>query len=93
VRTEQGTTISTDPEKIKSVKEWPTSTIVKDVQHFVGLCNYYRKFVEKFAQIARPLVRSFLRKQITNNKMNTKIKIEHEKINSFYKNNLLLIKI
>ena len=50
-----GKGISTDPEKIKSVKEWPTPTCVKDVQRFVGLCNYYRRFVENFAQIARPL--------------------------------------
>jgi len=28
---------------------------MKDVQRFVGLCNYYRRFVENFAKIARPL--------------------------------------
>ena len=37
------------------MKEWPTPTCVKDIQRFVGLCNYYRRFVENFAQIARPL--------------------------------------
>eukprot|EP00833_Pecoramyces_ruminatium_P005257 jgi/Orpsp1_1/1179289/evm.model.c7180000068770.1 len=47
--------VSTDPKKIKSIKEWPIPTCVKDVQRFIGLCNYYRRFVKNFAQIARPL--------------------------------------
>ena len=50
-----GQGISTDPKKIKSVEEWPTPTCVKDVQRFVGLCNFYRRFVENFATIAKPL--------------------------------------
>ena len=50
-----GTGVSTDPKKIKSIKEWPVPQCVKDVQRFVGLCNYYRRFVENFADIAKPL--------------------------------------
>ncbi len=50
-----GNGIATDPNKIKSVEEWPTPKSVKDVQRFLGLCNYYRRFVENFAFIARPL--------------------------------------
>ena len=50
-----GQGISTDPKKIKSVEEWPTPTCVKDVQRFIGLCNFYRRFVENFATIAKPL--------------------------------------
>ena len=33
--------IATDPEKVKAVQEWPTPTNLKDVQSFLGLCNYY----------------------------------------------------
>eukprot|EP00833_Pecoramyces_ruminatium_P005437 jgi/Orpsp1_1/1179469/evm.model.c7180000069456.1 len=50
-----GKGVSIDPKKIKSIKEWPIPTCVKDVQIFIGLCNYYRRFVMNFAQIARPL--------------------------------------
>lgn len=50
-----GIGISTDPKKIKSIEEWPTPTCTKDVQRFVGLCNYYRRFVKNFSIIARPL--------------------------------------
>jgi len=44
-----------DPKKISSVLEWPTPTNVKEVQSFLGLANYYRRFIPNFAVIARPL--------------------------------------
>jgi len=50
-----GSGVSTDPKKIKSIKEWPIPKNVKEVQRFLGLCNYYRRFVRNFAAIAKPL--------------------------------------
>ncbi len=50
-----GKGISTDPKKIQTIKEWPIPKCVKDVQRFVGLCNYYRRFVKDFANLAKPL--------------------------------------
>ena len=41
--------------KVKGVLEWLTSKYVKDVQKFLGLANYYCRFIEGFASIARPL--------------------------------------
>ena len=43
-----------EKEKIQGVIEWPVSKSVKDVQKFLGLANYYRRFVKDFAKIARP---------------------------------------
>jgi len=50
-----GSGVSTDPKKIKTIVEWPTPKSVKDVQRFIGLCNYYRRFVKNFSAIAKPL--------------------------------------
>ena len=47
--------IKMEKEKIKGVLEWPTPKCVKDVQKFLGLANYYRRFIEGFARVARPL--------------------------------------
>ena len=47
--------IQPDPEKISAIKEYPVPRSVKDVRAFLGLANYYRKFVKDFAKIAGPL--------------------------------------
>ena len=47
--------IKMEEEKVKGVLEWSTPKCVKDVQKFLGLVNYYRRFIEGFASIARPL--------------------------------------
>ena len=49
--------VSTDPEKTRAIADWPTPTNVKEVQSFLGLASYYRRFVKGFANIARPLHR------------------------------------
>ena len=47
--------IKMEEEKVKGVLDWPTPKCVKDVQKFLGLANYYHRFIEGFASIARPL--------------------------------------
>ena len=47
--------VGTDPEKVKAVEEWPTPVTVKQLQAFLGLAGYYRRYIERFAQIAAPL--------------------------------------
>jgi len=47
--------IKMEKEKVKGVLEWPTLRCIKDMQKFLGLANYYRRFIEGFAMVARPL--------------------------------------
>jgi len=47
--------IKMEKEKVKGVLEWPTPKCVKDIQKFLGLVNYYCRFIEGFATVARPL--------------------------------------
>lgn len=47
--------LSPDDTKMKAIQEFPKPKVIKDVQSFIGLCNYYRKLIKNFAKIARPL--------------------------------------
>ena len=47
--------IKMEKKKVKGVLEWPTLKCVKDVQKFLELANYYCRFIEGFAMVARLL--------------------------------------
>ena len=47
--------IEMDPIKLKGVADWPTPRKLKDVQGFMGFANFYRRFIQDFSEIARPL--------------------------------------
>ena len=42
--------VQMDPAKIKTINEWPAPKNVKEVQMFLGLCNYYRTFIPNFSK-------------------------------------------
>jgi len=42
-------------EKIEKVLNWPVPRNIKEVQKFLGLANYYRRFIKDFTRIAAPL--------------------------------------
>jgi len=47
--------IKMQKEKVVGVLEWPRPKTVKEVQKFLGLANYCRKFVKDFAKLAKLL--------------------------------------
>jgi len=47
--------IEMEKDKVVEVLNWPTPKTVKDVRKFLGLANYYRRFVKDFTKLARPL--------------------------------------
>ena len=47
--------IETDPEKTERIQNWPTPKTPEEVRQFLGFCGYYRRFIQNFSQIAKPL--------------------------------------
>ena len=47
--------VRTDPSKIAAIKQWPTPTSVKQLRSFLGLANYYRRFIRGYSVLSRPL--------------------------------------
>jgi hypothetical protein len=46
----------TDPKKLSAVKDWPTPKRILDVRSFLGLANYFRRYVHDFNKITVPLI-------------------------------------
>ena len=47
--------VEPDERKVKAVKDWPTPMNSVELQQFLGFATYYRRFVNRFADIAAPL--------------------------------------
>ena len=44
-----------DPIKVAGITDWPMPTKVKEVQSFLGFCNFYHRFIKDYLKIAKPL--------------------------------------
>lgn len=52
-----------DMDKVSTVVDWPRPTNVTEVRQFLGLCNFFRRFVQGYSSLVAPLNR-LLKKQI-----------------------------
>eukprot|EP00798_Chlamydomonas_sp_ICE-L_P030045 gene30045-biopygen15901 len=47
--------VKVNPKKVATVRDWPTPRHAKHVQQFLGLTNYFRKFIQGYSSMAAPL--------------------------------------
>ena len=47
--------IKMDPVKTQAIRTWANPTRKKEIHSFLGFCNFYRRFIEGFSKIAKPL--------------------------------------
>jgi hypothetical protein len=47
--------ISVVPSKVQDVLSWNAPTSIGDIQSFVGLAGYYRRFIDGFSKISKPM--------------------------------------
>jgi transposase InsO family protein len=48
-------TVKMDPAKILAIKDWPVPKNKRELQRFLGFCNYYRRFIKNYSKHAKPL--------------------------------------
>lgn len=47
--------VRVDEQKIETIQDWPVPTTLTQLRGFLGLCNYYRRFIRGFSHLAAPL--------------------------------------
>jgi hypothetical protein len=67
--------IHTAPDKVEAIKLWEPPTSMTELRSFLGLANYYRRFIKNFAKVARPLT------ELT--KKDAEFKMEGEALEAF----------
>nr|GFB06126.1 putative reverse transcriptase domain-containing protein [Tanacetum cinerariifolium] len=49
--------IHVDPAKIEAIKDWASPKTPTEIRQFLGLAGYYRRFIEGFSKITRPMTK------------------------------------
>lgn len=47
--------IKTNPKKVKAIREFPPPKTVKELRSFLGMAGFYRRFIQDYAKLAKPL--------------------------------------
>ncbi|KAF8662072.1 hypothetical protein AX16_001215 [Volvariella volvacea WC 439] len=47
--------VEMDQHKLEGIQQWPKPKNVKEVRAFLGFCNFYRRFITHYAEVAKPL--------------------------------------
>jgi len=76
-------------DKLKAIEEWPMSTKLKELQAFLELTNYYRRFIEGYA--ARTLQMTRLLRKNVRFEWKKEQEDQFRRLKECYQNELLVI--
>lgn len=69
--------IQIDPAKIAIIRNWKIPLIKKEVQSFLGFYNFYRRFIQVYGHISRPLNR------LTGKDKPSKLELNEKQLDTF----------
>jgi len=76
-------------QKVSTILEWPAPSNIKQLQSFLGLTNYYRRFISGFASLGHPL--NILLRKNTKFIWSTETQIAFDKIKSKFSSSPVLV--
>ena len=47
--------LTMDEQKVKTIRDWPISRRIKEIQSFLGFSNFHRRFIHNYSRIIAPL--------------------------------------
>ena len=56
--------IEVDPEKTQVIYDWNVPSTIREVQSFLGFCNFYQRFIKDYSQIAQ-LLNQLTKKEVS----------------------------
>jgi hypothetical protein len=65
--------VSVDPGKIKDVLNWMPPITASEIQSFLGLAGYYRRFIKDFSKITKPMMKHLRRTRLLNGQRSVKL--------------------
>jgi hypothetical protein len=69
--------VQVDPTKTAIIRNWKKPSTKKEVQSFLGFCNFYRRFIQAYGRISRPLNR------LTGKDESSKFELNEEQLDAF----------
>jgi hypothetical protein len=48
--------LAVDSKKVADILNWKAPIVVRGIKSFIGMARYYRRFIEGFSKIARPMI-------------------------------------
>jgi hypothetical protein len=48
--------LAVDPKKVTAILDWKAPKDVRGIKSFIGMAGYYRRFIDGFSKIARPMI-------------------------------------
>lgn len=80
--------LQTDTDKVKAIQEFPVPRKTKHLRAFLGLCNFYRRFIPNYSFYTQPLCE--LLKKETNWRWGSKEQLAFDKVKSLFINTIQL---
>lgn len=72
--------IRTDKDKVAAVREFPEPKTPKQLRRFLGMCGWYRRFIQNYASIAAPLHECLVKERIRSFSLSEDARISFEKL-------------